>query len=206
MEKMKINQKIITIALLLLYVSNVHAQEASNQTEYHLGITLFDEHVATPFGAKSDSPTYLGGTISFEMSKRRGGVYQFTHIFQAGYYYHQDFNQVAFLAWKPKFELRFANTFNVNTILGIGYAHSFPTQTSFGLEDGRYQKKTNWGKPHAMPSIGFGAGLHLDKLLDVPIELFGRYEVFSLAPYAPKGSIPLTLNTMTSFGIKYSFN
>ena len=206
MEKMKINQKIIAIALLFSSVSIIHAQEVPNQTQYHLGVTIFDEHVAAPFSARSDSPTHLGGTISFEISKRRESSYQFTHVFQAGYYYHQDFNQVTFLAWKPKFELRFAETFNVNAILGIGYAHSFPTQASYRLENGQYQKQTNWGKPHAMPSIGFGAGLHLDKLLDVPVEIFGRYEVFGLAPYVLKGRIPLTLNTMTSFGIKYSFN
>lgn len=206
MGKIKINQKIIAIILLFSSVSNIHAQETSNQIQYHLGITLFDEHTAEPFGTRKDSPIHLGITISFEKSKRRDGIYQFTHVFQGGYYYHQDFNQVAFLAWKPKFELRFADAFNVHSIVGIGYAHSFPTQTTYKLEDGKYQKKTNWGKPHAMPSIGFGAGLHLDELLAVPVELFARYEAFGLAPYALKGRIPVTLNTMTSFGIKYSFN
>lgn len=197
---------IFTITVLLLGLAVVHAQKKSNEIEYHISATIFDEHVAAPFSARSDSPTHLGGTVSFEVSKKRNGLYQFAHVFQAGYYYHKDFNQVAFLAWKPKFELRFSEVFNVHAILGLGYAHSFPTQTSYKFDDGKYQKKTNWGKPHAIPSIGFGTGMHLNKLLDIPVELFARYEAFGLAPYAPKGSIPLTLNTMTSFGIKYSFN
>lgn len=201
------NQKIkIALVFLVSTLTGVYSQEKQDDIQHHLGVGFFDEHIAAPFSARRGSPTHLGGIISFEISKRRESIYQFTHVFQAGYYYHQNFNQVAFLAWKPKFELRFADTFNINTILGLGYAHSFPTQASYRLENGQYQKKTNWGKPHAMPSIGFGAGLHLNKLLGVPLEVFGRYEVFSLAPYAPKGSIPLTINTVTGFGIKYSFN
>lgn len=192
--------------LVLLPFLKSEAQSNEKVKEYHLGLTIFDEHIAAPFSAREDSPSHLGGTVSFETSRKRNGLYQFTHIFQAGYYYHKDFNQVAFVAWKAKFELRFSEVFNVHSILGIGYAHSFPTQPTYKLDNGKYKKKTNWGKPHLMPSIGFGTGLHLDKLLDIPIEIFARYEVFGLGPYALKGRIPLTINNMTSFGLKYSFN
>jgi len=178
------------------------AQDNESEKNYFLSATIFDEHIAAPFDVKKDAPAHLGGTLAFEISRKRDGIYQFTHIFQAGYYYHKDFNQVAFLAWKPKFELRFANTFNIHAILGIGYAHSFPVRQTYELDDGRYKKKTNLGKPHTMPSLGFGAGLHLDELLNIPIEVFGRYEAFSLAPYALKGRVPITLNTMLSFGVK----
>ena len=204
---MKFHQSIyFAILVVFILTAKAYAQMGNDSREYHISATLFDEHVAAPFSARSYSPRHLGGTVSYEISKKRNGLYQFAHIFQVGYYYHKDFNQVAFLAWKPKFELRFSKVFNVHAILGLGYAHSFPTQTSYKFDDGKCQKKTNWGKPHAIPSIGFGTGLHLNKLLDIPVELFARYEVFGLAPYAPKGSIPLILNTMTSFGIKYSFN
>lgn len=200
------NLVIFFITCVLFTLNQAKAQTETNGKEKHVSITLFDEHIAAPFSARDDSPPHLGGTVSFETSRKRNGLYQFAHVFQARYYYHKDFNQVAFLAWKPKFELRFSEVFNVHAILGLGYAHSFPTQTSYRFEDGKYKKKTNWGKPHAMPSIGFGAGLHLNKLLDIPIEVFARYEAFGLAPYAPKGRIPVTLNTMTSIGIKYLFN
>lgn len=189
--------------LVLLFICPiVIAQSIELDREYHLSATIFDEHIAVPFEVRKDAPTHLGGTLAFEMSRKRESSYQFTHIFQTGYYYHKNFNQVAFLAWKPKFELRFANSFNIHTIIGIGYAHSFPVRQNYQLEDGGYIKKTNWGKPHAMPSIGFGAGVNLDKLINMPITVFGRYEAFSLAPYALKGKVPITINTMLSFGIK----
>lgn len=198
--------KYLRLIIPLLFIATKLSAQEPKEVINSISVTIFDEHIAYPFGARSDSPTHLGGTISFETSKKRYGMYQFTHIFQGGYYYHKNFNQVAFIAWKPKFELRFFDLINANILLGIGYAHSFPTQPTYKFENGSYKRSKNYGKPHFMPSIGFGGGLKLDKLIGVPIEVFARYEAFSLAPYATKGRIPLTLNTMTSFGITYSFN
>ena len=165
---------------------------------------VFNEHIATPFSEPSDSPTHLGFAGSLELSKPRTGAYQFAHIFQGGYYYHKDFNQVVFFTWKPKFELQFARIFNVHGLLGVGYAHSFPVRTTYELDDGSYVKKTNWGRPHFMPSLGSGACVDLQKWFDMPIELFVRFEAFGLGPYALKGRVPVTLNTMTGIGVKYS--
>ncbi|MET2983627.1 hypothetical protein [Aureibaculum conchae] len=200
----KKTSKLITNLILLLCIT-VKAQTTTNDKIYSISATLFDEHIAAPFEIREDSPRHLGAAISYELSRKRSGVYQFAHIFQIGYYYHKNFNQAGFIAWKPKFELRFADTFNIHVILGVGYAHSFPTQQTYKFDNGKYKKKTNWGKPHFMPSVGFGAGLHLDKL-GIPIEIFGRYETFSLAPYAIKGRIPMTINTMLGLGVKYTFN
>lgn len=198
--------KFLIICCIILYSSYCISQEVNGQWVESVSTTVFNEHVTTPFKGTDAIRTSWGGTLSYEASKKRVGVYQYTHIFQGGYYYHHDLNQVAFIAWKPKFELRFSDTFNVHAVLGLGYAHSFLTQPSYRFEDGGYVKKANWGSPHFMPSIGLGTGFHFDKLFDVPIELFVRYEAFGLAPYKPKGSLPFTPNTMLGLGIKYSFN
>lgn len=183
-----------------------YSQEMEELWVESVSISVFNERVTTPFKGTDAIRTHWGGTLAYEASRKRNGIYQFTHIFQGGYYNHTNLNQVGFVSWKPKFELHFNDTFNIHAILGVGYAHSFPTQPSYRLEEGTYTKKNNWGTPHFMPSMGIGSGLHLDMLLDVPIELFVRYEAFSLAPYKPKGSLPFTPNTMLGFGLKYSFN
>ncbi|MEX0273093.1 MAG: hypothetical protein AB3N16_01810 [Flavobacteriaceae bacterium] len=181
-------------------------EEKTGKRSKAIGISVFNEHVALPFSEPDNSPAHLGATVSYEWSRSRSGMYQFTHIFQGGYYFHEDFNQAFFITWKPKFELRFAGIIDIHAIPGVGYAHSFPTQATYRLKNGKYQQRAHWGKPHFMPSLGFGGGLHLENWLDVPITTFVRYETFSLAPYAPKAAIPLTLHTMLSFGVVYSFN
>lgn len=198
--------KIILISVFLIINtlgSRLYAQSGvDDNRDNFISATFFNENIALPFSVRQDSPKHPGFTLAFETSRKRSGMYQFTHILQAGYYYHKDFNQVAFISWKPKFELRFKELFNVHAIVGIGYAHSFPVRDTYEFENGAYEKKRNWGKPHATPSLGFGGGIHLDKWLNLPVELFGRYEAFSLAPYALKGKVPVTVNTMLSFGIK----
>jgi len=198
--------KFLLFVICFLVFMLGYSQEKKEQWVEAVSMFVFNEHLTTPLKGTDAIRTHWGGALAYEASKTRLGVYQFTHIFQGGYYYHADLNQAAFISWKPKFELRFKNVFNLHATLGVGYAHSFPTQPSYQFEEEQYEKKTNWGTPHFMPSIGLGAGLHLDKIIDVPIEIFLRYELFVLAPYKPKGSLPFTPNTMLGLGIKYSFN
>lgn len=198
--------KVVVSICAILYFMTGSAQGIDNPQVDAISITLFKEQITLPFQKTDAIQKHWGGTLAYEVSKERQGTYQFTHVFQGGFFNHDAINQVAFIAWKPKFELRFNNTFNLHAILGVGYAHSFLTQPSYEFTEGRYNEKSDWGTPHFMPSIGIGAGVHLDKLLDVPLELFIRYEAFSLAPYKPKGTLPFTANTMLNVGLKYSFN
>ena len=207
MERLTQNRTaIIVVALLMISALHANGQSHGRSLERHIAVTLFDEHIAAPFSVRSDSPAHWGLSVSLETLRRVENPFQYSNVIQLGYYYHQNFNQVAFLAWKPKFELRFANIISVHAMPGIGYAHSFPTQTSYKLEQGKYRKTTNRGKSHAMPSLGFGAGVNLYRIWGVPMEVFGRYEFFGLAPYSLNGSIPVTLNTMTSLGIRFSIS
>lgn len=203
---MKQQSKFLVPILTVFCISLIQAQERNEQWVEAVSVSLFNEKVTTPFVATDAIQTHWGGTLAYETSRNRAGVYQFTHVFQGGYYYHANFNQVAFLAWKPKFELRFNDFFNLHALLGLGYAHSFLTQPTYQIENGQYQEKKNWGTPHFMPSLGIGTGVHLNKLLGAPLELFVRYEAFSLAPYKPKGRLPFTPNTMLGIGLKFSFN
>lgn len=193
----------MAFALLSLMPLTSNAQDSLSKS---LSVAGFSEHIGLPFANQRDSPLHPGISFAYERSKQRPGTYQFSHTFHLGYFYHQNFTQAFFLAWKPKFEWRFKNLVNLHLIPGIGYGHSFPTQTTYVLEGGEYVKKANAGKPHLVPSLGLGTGIHFDKFIHLPLELFCRYEAFALAPYSPGGTVPFTPNTMLSLGISYQFN
>ncbi|MEE9371527.1 MAG: hypothetical protein V3V00_00575 [Saprospiraceae bacterium] len=200
---MKINYR---ASILLMWVWLVYGQVGAqniNNRQHAISITILDENIGIPLDAFKINPKHPGATLSFESSKIHSKAYRFTHMIQLGYYYHADFNQVGFLGWKPKFELRLLGMVNVHVLFGLGYAHSFPTQQTYGLENEHYESKQSNGKSHFMPSAGFGGGLDFNKALGIPLEVFGRYEAFSLAPYAINGIAPVTVNTMISIGIKY---
>lgn len=195
-------KKSYILYFLFLFIAVKGYSQDINKKNYHISASLFSELFSEPFASLRDSPLNLGGTVSFEMSKPRNGIYQFSHIFQLGYYYHKDFNQVGFISWKPKFEVSLFNMVNLHTVIGLGYAHSFPVRDSYVFKNDTYVKKTNYGHSHFMPSVGVGLGLNLEKFLNIPTEVFTRYEAFSLAPYALNGRVPITVNTMFHFGIK----
>ncbi len=206
-KDMKNNRSIpLTLIFMFSFLVAIEAQTIDNNRVHTISASIFNENTAIPFNKRNDAPKHLGGTLSYEISKKRNGVYQFTHIFQVGYYHHKDFNQAAFITWKPKFELLLLKTFSIHVTTGIGYAHSFPTYQTYQLDNGAYKKKKKSGKPHFMPSVGIGVGLDLKELGILPFTIYSRYEVFSLAPYSPKGSIPFTINTMMSFGLTYKLN
>lgn len=166
-----------------------------------MSITFIDEHIGIPFQNDNRSGLHPGATLAIETSKERNGIYQFSNVYQIGYYYHRHTQQVGFIAYKPKFEFRFGQLINMHIMPGFGYAHSLPTQVSYSLENGSYQEKRNWGQPHGMLSLGAGAGLHFNKILDVPIEVFVRYEAMALVPYGDLFS----LNNLRQIGLKYTF-
>lgn len=203
---MKYKLKLVLILWVVSHGITSYAQTSDNRSATGLSITMFKEQITLPLQKTNALQKHWGGTLAYEVSKKRSGAYQYAHIFQGGYYYHDGISQVAFIAWKPKFELNLGGAVSIHAILGVGYAHSFLTQPSYEFKDGGYVAKKDKGASHFMPSVGIGSGVSLESLLSVPITLFVRYEGFSLAPYKTKGSLPLTVNTMLSFGVKYSFN
>lgn len=162
-----------------------------------------EQIVKLPFTEQGQSPLHLGGTLSYEIQKNHRKYFRFSHVFQLGYFHHQDLNQVAYLSWKPQFQMRLGNLLELHAIPGLGYAHSFSTQQLYHLENGRYQKARSLGRPHVIPSIGVGFGMDLSRF-EVPMEVFFRQEYMVLFPNARR--LPISLNSIRGVGLKYFFD
>lgn len=165
-----------------------------------ISISIFDENTSYPTWKMVRKPIHFGISASFDLKTKQKKIYNYTHIFQLGYYHHKDFHQALFLAWKPKFEWQFKNGLSVHGITGLGYLHSFPTEQTYALVDGEYKKKANFGRPHAIISFGLGLGYSFK---NVPIDVFTRYEWFLIGPYAPKSAFPSSSNTAFSLGLRF---
>lgn len=185
---------------LLLIVSALDTLPlfAQSTSTTSIGISLLDEHVGLPFESFGDQEPAIhpGFALSVERRRERVGAYQFSRVIQLGYYYHEDNEQVAFLALKPRLSLFLGSMLDLHLVPGLGYARSFPTQPSYALQSGEYAARRNPGKGHFMPSLGVGIGLRLQALTSVPLTLFARHESFVLFPSA---------HTLTHAGIAIAF-
>ncbi|MFK7772209.1 MAG: hypothetical protein AB8F94_08715 [Saprospiraceae bacterium] len=193
-------KKIATACLFLLPIL-LFSQERTQS----VNISLLKENTPTSFNNLINpfiQPLHYGGFITYEWKRKSDSYYAFSHGVQFGYYRHSQLHQNLFLMWKPKFEWTFRNKLNFKLLTGIGYAHTFPTQETYQLENGEYKRKTNFGKPHAAVSVGYGLGYNLTS----EVEFFIHSELMFLLPYAPKGIIPFYLSSNFSAGFKIYLN
>lgn len=191
--------KTITLILLFFFAHQTIVAQDKSQS---ISISLLKEN--SPTAIKSllnpfQKPFYFGGAIGYEWKRKQINSYSFHHVLQLGYYHHKLHHQNIFLMWKPKFQLTIAQRLHLKLFPGIGYAHTFPTQETYELKDGEYQRKDNFGKPHAMLSIGGGLGFQFQNNM----EFFIHSEFAATLPYAPEGTLPFNLSSIFTTGINF---
>jgi len=139
---------------------------------------------------------HLGGALSIERSSYHSGFYRFSHVLQLGYWKHNDREQVAYVALKPKLAFYLGNLIDLHFVPGLGYARSFPIGESYRQENGAFAARQDLGKGHFMPSLGVGVGLHLKAITGAPVSVFVRHESAVLFPYP---------STLTHLGVTIGF-
>ncbi len=87
--------------------------------------------------------------------------------------------------------------------MGVGYAHIFTATQVFRRNNaGQYEEKPNWGRPQVMGTFALGAGYHLNRNREKPMEIFTRYQFWVQAPYVKK-YVPVLPNTTFQLGLNY---
>lgn len=189
--------------IILTITANLVAQKNSQMPQ--LSISIFNENFglnAMPNG----NPIHLGGALAIEFTRKKNGVYRATNSLELGYLKHAPIFQAAYLAWKPKYKWQFNNGIQLHTLLGLGYLHALPTQTTYQLEDGLYTAKKNTGKPGGLASIGAGFGYQIINQEGKKLTIFCRQEWMFIAPFNINNSLPFSVNSMISLGVSAQLN
>jgi hypothetical protein len=123
-----------------------------------------------------------------------------------GYYYHKSFSQGIYLKPSIGYEYRHKSGVAISSRLGLGYLHTFSTQTEYKLVDGEYIKKHDTGNARIMPSFNLGLNYYLrPEDLHSP-KIFIGYESWIEYPFSP-GFIPAMTHVSSSLGVLfYPFN
>ncbi len=189
--------------IILAITANLLAQKKSSNPQ--VSISVFNENFglnALPDG----NPLHFGGAISFEFTRKKNGVYSAANSFELGYLKHAPIFQAAYLAWKPKYQWQFNNGLQLHTLLGLGYLHALPTQTTYEQEDGLYTAKKNTGKPGGLASFGAGLGYQLIKNDSQSLTIFCRQEWMLIAPFNINNLLPFSANSLISLGVSVQLN
>ena len=193
--------KSIGLLLLFLIATTTHSfAQKKPKNKAAISLAIFNENFGlNPF--PQGNPLHLGGTLAIAFTKKQNGIYRKSNNIELGYFKHESVFQAVYLAWKPQYEWQFHNGFQLHGITGLGYAHIFPSQTTFVQNDGIYEAATNLGKPGGVASFGLGLGYQFGKNSGIPVTLFARQEFLIIAPFLINESFPLSANSFLKLGV-----
>lgn len=119
-----------------------------------------------------------------------------------GWYYDAHFATGVYINESAGFRYSTPINLFLDIALGIGYLHNFPTRRTFTLEDGKYVKRVDPGRPCFMGLVNIGMGYRFNDAAS----LFLRYEWFVQVPYredwpvVPHGCLHIGMGMTISAG------
>lgn len=172
------------------------------QKNLKLNISFFNEATAIPYTKLISIPIHPGIQVGTEFNlvkKNKTRLFQTAELF---YFYHQYLNQAIGLQSELGYEFRFPFGLALESLVGIGYTHTFTTADEYTFSNGSYQKKKDVGNPRVTPSFSIGMGYYLKKNSKTSPELFLRYQSWVEYPYSP-GFIPLMTHIQLHIGARF---
>ncbi|WP_162902761.1 hypothetical protein [Taibaiella koreensis] len=189
----------------LFFLIAVITASAQEQT-LPLSLSLFNNGTSLPgkgyagVFSKSIHPGICLGTAHRYRQGQRSELFQ---TLKLGYFYHR-YNQHGLQLYSEfGYRYRITGGFYAEGLLGAGYLHSFADVQQFRLEDGRYVKKKNWGRPQLMATASLALGYDLQSCSTLPLKLFLQYQFWLQTPFVNK-YVPLLPNTALHLGAIYS--
>jgi hypothetical protein len=190
---------LLLFLLLLPFVS--HAQQGSlpvSVSIFNNGTSLPGQGYAGIF-SKTIHPGITFGTYHIYRKKAKSELFQTAKL---GYFYHRHAQHAVQLYSELGYRYLTKSGFYGEALLGAGYLHSFADVQQFKLEDGKYVKKANLGRPQFMATFSLGAGYDLQAKGKLPLRLFLQYQFWMQTPFVNK-YVPLLPNAALHIGAIY---
>lgn len=167
-----------------------------------ISISFFNESTAIPFTRFMTTPIHPGIQVGSEFNYR---VKNHSRLFQTSnisYFYHNYLAQG--IGWNTEFgyEYRLKSGFAFESLIGVGYMHTFATQEEFAFSNGHYEKKADKGNGRFFPSFSLDFGYYLKKANKNSTKIFFRYQSWAEYPYSPD-FIPLMTHINLHVGAKF---
>jgi hypothetical protein len=196
--------RFVFISLLLILPLRGFPQEKTipiSFTIFNNGSTLPGSGYLGIF-SKTIHPGFSLGTYFLY---HKGNKHEFFQTVKLGYFYHRFSQQAIQLYSEAGYRYLTKSGLYGEGLLGLGYLHSIPDVQIFKLEDGKYVKKHNFGRPQLMISTGIAVGYDFSKHSSLPLRLYLLYQFWMQTPFVNK-YVPLLPNTALHLGISYQLH
>lgn len=194
---MILQMKNILLTFLLMFLSlQIFAQEK----DFPINISIFNESTAIPFTKVFTTPVHPGIQIGTEFNYTNKVHSRFLQTINISYFYHNHLAQGIGLNTELGYEYRLKFGFAFESLLGVGYMHTFATSDEFTFSNGEYIKKVDKGNSRFYPSLSLDIGYYLNKNKNSP-KIFIRYQSWVEYPYSP-GFIDIMSHVNIHIGTK----
>jgi hypothetical protein len=188
----------ILIILIFLLPAVLFAQKK----QIPLSISLFNESTAIPYTRFFTTPVHPGLQLGTEFSyinKKHSRLFQTANLC---YFYHNHLAQGVGIYTELGYEYRLKLGLAFQSLLGVGYMHTFATADEYTFSNGHYEKKTDKGNARLFPSLSFDIGYYIKKSEKNSPEIFIRYQSWIEYPYSPD-FIPVMTHISLHAGVKF---
>lgn len=171
------------------------------QKSIPVSVSFFNEMTAIPFTRFISTPIHPGiqaGTEFNYIVKEHGRLFQTASL---SYFYHSYLCQGIGISSELGYEYRLKSGLAFESLLGLGYLHTFATVKEFALGDGHYYRRTDFGNPRLYPSLSLDLGYYFKTSDKTSPKVFLRYQAWAEYPYSP-GFIPVMTHINLHLGVK----
>jgi len=188
---------------LLLFAA---VSAAAQNKDLPLSLSIFNNGTSLPgrgYAGVFSKTIHPGISLGTAHLYRKGIHSELFQTLKLGYFYHQ-YNQHGLQLYSELgYRYLTGSGFYGEGLLGAGYLHSFADVQQFRLENGRYVKKKNWGRPQLMATLSLALGYDLKPHCGLPLKFFLQYQFWLQTPFVNK-YVPLLPNTALHLGAIYS--
>jgi hypothetical protein len=170
-----------------------------------INVSFFNESTAIPFTRLVTTPLHPGLQLGTEFNysvKEHFRLFQTANI---SYFYHNYLAQGIGINSELGYEYRFQVGLAFESLLGIGYMHTFSTTEEYALVNAHYEKKPDNGNARLYPSFSLDIGYYLRNMDKNSPKIFLRYQSWAEYPYSP-GFIPVMTHINLHIGAKFFIN
>lgn len=170
-----------------------------------MNVSIFNESTAIPFTRFVTTPIHPGLQLGTEFNYKVKGHYRLFQTANISYFYHNYLAQGIGLNSELGYEYRLKFGLAFESLIGIGYMHTFATSKEFTFTNGHYEKKADRGNARFYPSFSIDIGYYLKKTDANSPKIFVRYQSWLEYPYSP-GFIPVMTHINLHVGAKLFIN
>lgn len=145
-------------------------------------------------------PVHPGITVGTEFYYRQPGANTFFQTARLGVLHHRLSQTAVQLYTEAGYRRRIVDGLGAELRLGGGYLHSFSDVEIFRIENGSYNRQTNWGRPQAMAGAAFGLSYAWSE--NQAYRVFLDYQFYLQLPFV-KNYVPLLPNSALHVGMAF---